>query len=69
MAYAGLFLLKRALEWFKPYLTKIQENGLTTANLEVRYMFLIWEGFCKYIIQIFRSLNKELIAENKLKIL
>ena len=32
VAYAGLFLLGRALEWFKPYLTKIQENGLTTTN-------------------------------------
>ena len=32
VAYTGLFLLKRVLEWFKPYLTKIQENGLTTTN-------------------------------------
>ena len=32
VAYAGLFLLGRVLEWFKPYLTKIQENGLTTTN-------------------------------------
>ena len=32
VAYAGLFLLKRVLEQFKPYLTKIQENGLTTTN-------------------------------------
>ena len=32
VAYAGLFLLKRVLDWFKPYLTKIQENGLTTTN-------------------------------------
>ena len=23
VAYTGLFLLKRVLEWFKPYLTKI----------------------------------------------
>ena len=23
VAYAGLFLLRRALEWFKPYLTEI----------------------------------------------
>ena len=57
------------LEWFKPYLTKIQENGLTTTNLKVRYIFLMWEGFCKYIIQIFGSLDKELMAKNKLKIL
>ena len=32
VAYARLFLLGRALEWFKPYLTEIQENGLTTIN-------------------------------------
>ena len=32
VAYAGLFLLGRALEWFKPYFTKIQENSLTTIN-------------------------------------
>ena len=32
VAYAGLFLLERVLEWFKPYLTEIQENGLTTTN-------------------------------------
>ena len=41
VAYTGLFLLGRVLEWFKPYLTKIQENGLTTANLKIRYIFLI----------------------------
>ena len=65
----GLFLLKRALEWFKPYLIKIQENRLITTNLKVKNIFLIWEGFCKYIIQIFRSLKEELMAEKKLKIL
>ena len=32
-------------------------------------MFLIWEGIYKYIIQIFKSLNKELMAKDKLKIL
>ena len=32
VAYMGLFLLERVLEWFKPYLTEIQENGLTTTN-------------------------------------
>ena len=35
VAYAGLFLLERALEWFKPYLTKIQENRLTTTNKKI----------------------------------
>ena len=33
--YAGLFLTGRALEQFKPYLTKLQENRIDTANLEV----------------------------------
>ena len=32
-------------------------------------MFLLQEGFYKYIIQIFRSPKKELIIENKLEII
>jgi hypothetical protein len=35
VAYAGLFLTKRVLEWFEPYLTKIQLNRLNTTNIEV----------------------------------
>ena len=35
MAYAELFLTERVLEWFKPYLTKIQLNGISTTNIEV----------------------------------
>ena len=64
-----MFLLRRVLEWFKSYFIKIQENRLTIANLEVRYMFLMWEGFYKYIIQMFKSLDKKLMAKDKLKIL
>ena len=41
VAYAGLFLMGRVLEWFKLYFTKIQLNGMSTTNIEVRYMFLI----------------------------
>jgi hypothetical protein len=41
VAYIGLFLTRRALEWFKPYFTKIQLNGLNTTNIKVWYMFLI----------------------------
>ena len=33
--YAGLFLSRRALEWFKSYLTKIQLNGMSIMNIEV----------------------------------
>ena len=40
VAYIGLFLLRRALEWFKPYFTKIQLNRISTTNIEVRYIFL-----------------------------
>ena len=35
VAYIGLFLSGRALEWFKPYLTKIQLNGISTTNIKV----------------------------------
>ena len=41
VAYAKLFLIKRVLKWFKPYLTKIQLNGMSTTNIEVQYKFLI----------------------------
>ena len=40
VAYAGLFLTERVLEWFKPYLTEIQLNGMGTTNIEAQYMFL-----------------------------
>ena len=39
MAYAGLFLMGKTLEWFKPYLTKIQLNGMGTTNIKARYIF------------------------------
>ena len=41
VAYIGLFLTKRALEWFKPYLTEVQMNRLNTTNIKTRYIFLI----------------------------
>ena len=41
VAYVELFLTGRALEWFKPYFTKVQLNGLNTTNIEVQYIFLI----------------------------
>jgi hypothetical protein len=41
MAYAGLFLIKKVLKWFKPYLTEVQINGLNTTNIEAWYIFLI----------------------------
>ena len=41
VAYIGLFLSGRVLEWFKLYFTEIQANGISTTNIEARYMFLI----------------------------
>jgi len=35
VAYAGLFLIGRALEWFKSYLIEIQANGVTTTNPDI----------------------------------
>ena len=40
VAYTELFLTGRILEWFKPYLTEIQLNGMSTTNIKVRYIFL-----------------------------
>ena len=67
VAYIGLFLIKRVLKQFKPYFTKVQLNGLNTTNIKVQYMFLIQEGFANQLKQIFKSLNKELMAKDKLK--
>ena len=41
VAYTKLFLTKRVLEWFKPYFTKVQLNGLNIINIKARYIFLI----------------------------
>ena len=35
VAYAGLFLTGKALEWFKPYIIEFQNNRITTTNKEV----------------------------------
>ena len=45
VAYTELFLTGRVLEWFKPYLTKVQINRITSTNLEVKYLFLNQGGF------------------------
>ena len=35
VVYARLYLSGKVLEWFKPYLIKIQANGISTTNQEV----------------------------------
>ena len=67
VAYVGLFLIRRVLEQFKPYLTEIQLNGMSTTNIEVRYIFLIQDGFANWLKQIFKSLEEELVAKDKLE--
>ena len=67
VVYVGLFLTGRVLEWFKPYLTKIQLNGMSTTNIKTQYIFLTQEGFTNWLKQMFKSLKEELIAKDKLK--
>ena len=69
VAYAGLFLTGRALEWFEPYLTDIQANGLATTNLEARYMFSSWEGFASRLTQMYGDPESVATAEGKLYVL
>ena len=40
IAYAGIFLIGKVLEWFELYLMEYQINGATTTNLEMKYIFL-----------------------------
>ena len=35
IAYIKLFLTEKVLKWFKPYLIKIQLNGISSTNIEV----------------------------------
>ena len=35
VAYIGLFLLRKALEWFKPYIIEYQNSRINTTNKEV----------------------------------
>ena len=65
VAYTELFLTERVLEQFKPYLTKIQLNGMSTTNIEAQYMFLIQDGFANWLKQIFRSLEEKSVTKDK----
>ena len=66
VVYTGLFLIGRALKWFKPYLTEVQLNSIITTNLEVKYLFFSWGGFVERPTQIFRDLEAITIVERKL---
>ena len=66
VTYTGMFLTGRALKWFKPYLTEYQINRATTTNLETKYIFLSQDNFKNQMTQIFRDLEEEATAEQKL---
>ena len=40
---------------------------MSTTNIEVRYIFLIQDGFANQLKQIFKSLKEESVAKDKLK--
>ena len=40
---------------------------MSTTNIEVRYMFLIQEGFANQLKQMFGSPEEESVAEDKLE--
>ena len=40
---------------------------MSTTNIEARYMFLIQEGFANWLKQIFKSLEEESVAKDKLE--
>src|SRR6266700_7942203 len=67
--YTGIFLIGRALKWFKPYLIEYQTNKATTTNLEIKYIFISWENFKNKLTQIFRDLEEEVIVKRKLYLL
>jgi len=69
VAYAGLFLTGKALEWFEPYLTEIQNNGMTTTNRDVQYMFSSWKGFADRLTQMFGDPEAMTTAERRLQTL
>ena len=40
---------------------------MSTTNIKTQYMFLIQDGFANWLKQIFKSLEEELVAKNKLE--
>ena len=63
VAYTGLFLTEKALEWFKLYITEYQNNRTNTTNKEVQYIFLQQNAFAAKLIQIYGDLEAKAIAE------
>ena len=66
VAYIGLFLLGKALEWFKLYIIGYQNNRVNTANKEVWYIFLYQNVFVTKLIQIYGDLEAEVTVKQKI---
>ena len=66
VAYTGLFLSKKALKWFKPYIMEYQNSRVNTTNKEIQYMFIYWDAFTAKLIQIYRDPEAKVTAEQKI---
>ena len=64
--YAGMHLIGKPFKQFQLYLSKVQINGVMTTNKEVRYMFLLWEGFKSQLVQMYRDSEEEEIVTRKM---
>ena len=69
VAYIGLFLTRKALEWFKLYIIKYQNNRINTTNKEVQYMFSQQNAFAAKLTQIYRDLEAKATVEQKIQVL
>ena len=67
VAYAKLILIKRVLEWFKPYLTKYQNNKAITDYLKTRFMFTGQDMFTERLMQMYSNPENKATVEQKLK--
>jgi len=61
-----MHLIGKLFKWFQPSLLKAQINGVMTINKEVRYMFLLWEGFKSCLVQMYGDSEEEETAIKKI---
>ena len=66
IAYTGMSLTGKPLEWFQFYLTETQVNRITSTNNKIKYMFSTQKGFCNQFTQIYKDAKEEKTATQKL---
>ena len=69
IAYTKLFLTRRALKWFKPYLTKYQNNRVIITHLKTRFIFTKSDTFTEKLTQMYGNPNQKAIVKQQLKVL